>query len=323
MMKLNILLPPLRLMALFLLLLPALAFGKQRQRVFLADPFILYHEGLYYAYGTGASDGIEVYTSKNLRAWTRQGLALHRDDVWGDHWFWAPEVYEVDGIWYMYFTAEEHICVATATSPLGPFRQQEKKPMIASEKCIDHTLFRDDDGQAWLFFDRFNDGLNVWVAQLEDDLTTLRPETMRPCIHVSQPWEEVWPRVNEGSFVIKHKGKYYMTYSANSYESPMYGLGCATATSPTGPWTKYEEDNPLLQRPGQLVGVGHNAIFRDRRGHLWAVFHAHHDTAHIHPRAMYLSRVRFRRVNGEFRMRISQKYKTPYMKPEKGNQSLR
>ncbi len=268
-----------RFMAVFLLLLPALAFGKQRQGVLLADPFILYHDGMYYAYGTGAPDGIEVYTSRNLRSWERQGLALHRDDVWGYHWFWAPEVYEADGKWYMYFTAEEHICVATADSPLGPFRQAVKQPMISTEKCIDNTLFRDTDGRAYLFFDRFNDGLNVWVAELESDLTTLRPETMRPCIRVSQPWEEVWPRVNEGSFVIKHRGRYYMTYSANSYESPMYGLGCATATTPTGPWTKYEEDNPLLQRPGRLVGVGHNALFRDRRGRLWAVYHAHQEHA--------------------------------------------
>ena len=78
--------------------------------------------------------------------------------------------------------------MATADSPLGPFRQKVKKPMIEGEKCIDNTLFRDDDGRAWLFFDRFNDGLNIWVARLEDDLQTLRPETMRPCIHVSQRW---------------------------------------------------------------------------------------------------------------------------------------
>ena len=142
------------LTAMLLLLLPAVTFAKQRQKVLLADPFILYHDGLYYAYGTGAPDGIEVYTSRNLRSWERRGLALHRDDVWGDHWFWAPEVYEANGTWYMYFTAEEHICVATADSPLGPFRQKVKKPMIEGEKCIDNTLFRDDDGRAWLFFDR-------------------------------------------------------------------------------------------------------------------------------------------------------------------------
>ena len=37
------------LTAMLLLLLPAVTFAKQRQKVLLADPFILYHDGLYYA----------------------------------------------------------------------------------------------------------------------------------------------------------------------------------------------------------------------------------------------------------------------------------
>ena len=52
-------------------------------------------------------------------------------------------------------------------------------------------LFIDDDGRAYMYFDRFNDGLNIWVVELEDDCTTLKKETMRPCIHVSQEWEKV------------------------------------------------------------------------------------------------------------------------------------
>lgn len=73
----------------------------------------------------------------------------------------------------MYYSGDERICVAMSDSPLGPFRQVEKKPML-DEKAIDHTLFIDDDGKAYLFFVRFNDGLNVWVAELEKDLVTLK-----------------------------------------------------------------------------------------------------------------------------------------------------
>ena len=261
------------------------------------DPFILLHEGTYYAYGTHADDGIEVYTSDDLKTWKYKGMALQKKDVWADRWFWAPEVYEVNGKFYMYYSADEHICVATADSPAGPFTQSKKEPMIADEKCIDNSLFIDDDGTPYLFFDRFNDGLNIWVAELEKDLMTIKKETMHPCIHVSQAWEEVWPRVNEGPFVIKRNGLYYMTYSANSYESPFYGIGCATATDLMGTWTKYEE-NPLLQKPGELVGVGHSATFTDKAGKLRIVFHAHKDKSSIHPRAMYISDVSFEKVDG-------------------------
>lgn len=259
----------------------------------LADPFIMLYNNVYYAYGTGAPDGIEVYTSADLKKWQKEPkLALHKDDTWADRWFWAPEVYHVNGKFYMYFSADEHIGVAVADSPFGPFVQTVKKPMIEGEKTIDNTLFIDDDGKAYLYFDRFNDGLNIWVAELENDLQTIRMETLTPCIHVSQAWEEVWPRVNEGSFITKHKGIYYLTYSGNSYESPFYGVGFATAKSPMGPFTKYEQ-NPILQNPDALVGVGHSAMFRDKAGQLKIVFHAHYNQTKIHPRGMYIADVTF------------------------------
>ncbi len=281
------------------------------QKVPLADPFILFYKGTYYAYGTHAADGIEVYTSKDLRSWDKsENLALNKNDSFGEKWFWAPEVYHVNGKFYMYYSADEHICVATSDSPLGPFRQTVQKPMLEEEKAIDNSLFIDDDGKAYLFFVRFNDGNNVWVAELENDLMTLKKETMRPCIHVSQSWEEVWPRVNEGPFVIKHNGVYYMTYSANSYESPFYGVGCATATNIMEDWTKYP-DNPLLQNPDGLQGVGHSAIFRDKKKNLRIVFHAHHSASSIHPREMYIGSVSFSKLNGVERMFIEKDDFTP------------
>ena len=63
--------------------------------VLLGDPFIMLHDGTYYAYGTHADDGIEVYTSDDLQTWKYKGMALQKKDVWADRWFWAPEVYEV------------------------------------------------------------------------------------------------------------------------------------------------------------------------------------------------------------------------------------
>lgn len=69
--------------------------AQNLRKVPLADPFILLYDGVYYAYGTGAGSGIEVWTSRDLFTWerakgnARDGLALHRTDVWGEKWFWA------------------------------------------------------------------------------------------------------------------------------------------------------------------------------------------------------------------------------------------
>lgn len=269
----------------------------EKSSVIFGDPFILLYNGTYYAYGTGANNGIEVYTSLDLSEWEKAPeLALHKKDSWGDRWFWAPEVYYIlqKKKFFMYYSADEHICVATSDSPLGPFKQQTKEPMIENEKTIDNSLFVDDDGKAYLYFDRFNNGINVWVAELEDDLQTIKKETMLPCIHTSQSWEKVCPSVNEGPFVMKHKGIYYMTYSANSYECPSYGIGVATSTSPLGPWTKYEK-NPVFQNEYGLTGIGHSAMFKDKKGRLRIVFHAHSDKNNIHPRRMYIGDVSFDR----------------------------
>ncbi len=283
-------------------------------RIPLADPFIMLYDDVYYAYGTYSDEGIVVFTSDDLLTWKLKKLALDKNNVWGDRWFWAPEVYHVNGKFYMYFSANEHICVAVSDSPTGPFRQETKKPMVEGEKCIDNTLFIDDDGKPYLFYDRFNDGLNIWVAELEHNLTEIKPETLHKCINVSQDWEKVWPRVNEGSFVIKHNGVYYMTYSANSYESQFYGIGFATATDIMGQWTKYAK-NPIFQKPGDLVGVGHSAMFTDKEGKLRIVFHAHNSNKEIHPRHMYIGTVRFEKDNGKEIMKIDPDYITPVWNP--------
>lgn len=260
-------------------------------KVALADPFILYADGTYYAYGTYASDGILVYTSKDLRTWHRQGLALSKRDTNVPRFFWAPEVYKIGDEYIMYFSGNEHLYVAKGKSPIGPFKQVGTKPMLA-EKSIDSSLFYDKKGRPFLTFVRMNDGNNIWVAPLEKDLCTIDSTKMRHCFSVSQPWERVQARVVEGPCVFRRGGKYVMIYSANDYQSQRYGLGIATAKNPLGPWEK-RADNPFLQCPDTLVGVGHNSFFTDKDGKLRIVFHAHDSRKSIHPRNMYIGTLEF------------------------------
>lgn len=281
----------------------------------LADPYILYEDGLYYAYGTSSPDGIVVMVSEDLKKWRwpeeKEGyLALHKDDSFGDRWFWAPEVYNIQGRYLMYYSADEHICCAESYSPLGPFIQKEQKPML-EEKGIDNSLFIGADGKPCIFWVRFDNGNVIWMAELEDDLMTVRPQTMRFCIKMEQPWEKEWPSVNEGPFVLNHNGKYYLTYSANSYESKMYGIGYAVSDSVYGPWVKYD-GNPILCCPEGLFGTGHHAFFRDRHGRLRIVFHSHFDGETIHPRIMHISKVHFKKQkDAPDKLVIDPRYFTP------------
>ena len=73
----------------------------------LADPYILTEDGVYYAYGTTGDSGIEVFSSTDLENWTRLGWALRKEDTSCPKWFWAPEVYRVNGRYLMYFSGNE------------------------------------------------------------------------------------------------------------------------------------------------------------------------------------------------------------------------
>ena len=86
-----------RLLSFFamLQLFAGIAFAQfQLCKLPLADPFVFYEDGTYYAYGTYSNDGIVVFTSQNLIEWEQQSqLALHKNDCTESIWFWAPEVY--------------------------------------------------------------------------------------------------------------------------------------------------------------------------------------------------------------------------------------
>jgi hypothetical protein len=77
-------------------------------------------------------------------------------------------------------------------------------------------------------------------------------------------------RWEEGSTTFKHtfvdasghrRSVYYLTYSANNWESPSYGVGYAVARHPLGPFKKFE-GNPILSQNAAIgmYSTGHGSI---------------------------------------------------------------
>jgi GH43 family beta-xylosidase/uncharacterized protein YjdB len=270
----------------------------------IADPYVLYHEGTYYLYGTHTADwpmmqnGIKVYTSTDLVNWKEHDeWALHRDNSWGENRFWAPEVIEKDGKFYMYYAVEERLAVATSDSPLGPFVQEKMEPIHPNTPEIDAHIFTDEDGKQYMYFVRFEGGNVIYVAELNDDMKSIKEDTVTFVMRASQDWEKSTKQpsypVNEGAFVIKHKDTYYLTYSANHFESPDYGVGYATAPTPMGPWTKYE-NNPIMKSNIVVPGAGHHSLIHSPDGtELFMVYHTHNSTKATEPRKLAIDRVQF------------------------------
>ena len=291
-----------KIVSFILLLLPALPLWAEggKSQIELADPYILLDGGKYYAYGTRDDNGIRCYSSDDLRSWKYEGLALHKDNTTESIFFWAPEVYHLGDKYYMYYSANQRLFVATGDSPTGPFKQvggYQMQNLLGDENCIDSHVFFDNDGTAWLFFVRFNDNICIWQCRLAEDYITPVEGTLRKCIAGSQQWEQMEGRVNEGPNVIKYRNNYYLTYSGNGYESQNYAVGYATTRNISrGEWTKYS-GNPILCRRDELVGTGHHSIFTDKEGNLRIVFHAHNSTESVHHRLMYIGTLQFSGVN--------------------------
>lgn len=272
---------------------PAISYEIIEDKLPIADPYVLYHNGKYYAYGTRIN-GFEVYISEDLKHWKKSDrLALSPENSWGTRWYWAPEVYYVasKNRFYMFYSVDEHICVASASTPTGPFVQAEKKPII-NEKGIDTSFFIDEDGTPYLYFVRFTGGNVIWVAEMNDDLQSIKTETLTKCISAQEKWEVIQGTIAEGPSMLKIGNTYNLIYSANHFESKDYGVGYATASSPKGPWKKYL-GNPILRRDkpaaSGLVGTGHGAPFRCADGTYKYIYHAHANNNSVGPRRSYIN----------------------------------
>lgn len=273
---------------------------------YFADPFVLRHEGSYYAYGTGQepleADGraFPVLRSSNLVDWTYVGGAVR--PITGATAYWAPEVAERGGKFYLYFSAafggsdESHgLRVAVADVPTGPFNDTGKLLLPEHGFSIDPHPFRDPrTGQAYLFFatDYTSDephGTGLAVVPLNPDMVSVSG-TPKTVIRASEDWHiyerdrnykgQTWRKWHtvEGPFVLFHDNRYWCLYSGGRWSGENYGVGFAVADDPLGPWRDESAANgPAVLRgtPNEIVGPGHNSVTLAPDGHTqMLVYHA-------------------------------------------------
>jgi beta-xylosidase len=81
----------------------------------------------------------------------------------------------------------------------------------------------------------------------------------------------------EGPFMELHNGTYYLFYSGGSWQAA-YGMGYATATSPTGPFTK-SPTNPIFTQTSTVFGPGGgDDLVTGPHGGLWLLYAARAST---------------------------------------------
>lgn len=195
---------------------------------------------------------------------TDHGVALDIKDIpWAGRQLWAPDAAFKDNTYYLYFPVKDkkdvfRIGVATSSSPSGPFKAQPEP--IAGSYSIDPAVFKDDDGNHYMYFG------GIWGGQLQrwstgkyvekneypaNDKPALMPKVAKmskDMLGFDGPVKNVQildengklltqrdssRRFFEASWIHKYNGKYYFSYSTGDTHFIVYAIG----DSPWGPFT--------------------------------------------------------------------------------------
>jgi len=250
----------------------------------VADPFCFRKGDSWYLMGTQHPKGIRdrhfsLFHSRDLIAWEDLGPMLVRPEYEGSGRanYWAPELLESDGSYYLYYTSDSNldperrfVRVAVSERIEGPYRDSGRK--LVQEPSIDGHPFFTAPGDGILFYCG-NEG-NPYVGQLLMDRFVSprkleeRPRRVFP--NETVEWEE-------GPFVIEQSGSYYLFSSTGNWRDGSYHVRVARAASPAGPWERLLEDGVpyrLLKSVEGQSGPGHNSIFRGPDNRWWICYHA-------------------------------------------------
>jgi beta-xylosidase len=250
----------------------------------IADPFCIRREDGWYLVGTQHARGVErrrfsMFFSEDLLAWKDLGPVLIRPDYDGSNKanYWAPELIRLADKYYFYYTADSFgdperrfVRVAQSDRIDGPYVDCGTK--LTDKPSIDGHPYFVKPEEGYLFYCG-NEG-NPNVGQLLVDRfvspTRLENNPQRVFPDDKVEWEE-------GPFVIRHSGAFYLFSSMGNWRDGSYHVRVAQASTILGPWKRLMQNGEpyrLLHSAPKQSGPGHNSMFEGPDGHWWICYHA-------------------------------------------------
>jgi arabinan endo-1,5-alpha-L-arabinosidase len=259
------------------------------------DPTIIKQGRYYYSIITGDAQTrtyLPIRRSTDLLHWTTLGTVFTTAPAWltqelgvtpGD--FWAPEVAYFDGAYHLYYAASSF---GTNNSVIGLATAKTLDPGSAEYGWVDHgmvmrsyagdpfnaidpDLVFDAEGQPWLSFGSFWDGIRMRRIDRNTGLPaddTLHPVASRGGASIEAP------------SIVHHDGFYYLFASLDFCcrgVNSDYRVVVGRATTITGPYLD-RAGVPMLSGGGTDVlrgynefrGTGGGDVFTDRGGDWFA-----------------------------------------------------
>lgn len=255
------------------------------QDIHIRDPFILLEGGRYYLYGSrgneawGKATGLDVYESDDLVSWSGPSVVFTPPEgFWADMHFWAPEVHQYHGKFYMFVSFKsETACRGTqilvADTPKGPFTLHSDGPVTPRDwECLDGTLYIDRDGKPYMVFChewlQVRDG-EMCAVRLSDDLKQAVGEPFL-LFRASEPdWalKDKTEFVTDGPWMYRTaSGKLLMLWSSSAANGYVEAIAYSNNGDVTGRWQHQKQ--LLFDQDG-----GHGMIFTSKEGKLFFILH--------------------------------------------------
>ena len=269
----------------------------------LHDPFIVADKesGRYHLFTSNIAEasgdarvGTMVYTSRDLRHWTRPRLVFAvPEGIWAKAGAWAPEVHRWRGKWYLFTTLHNEALTLPAQGKRRPYRRgtiaavadrldgpyrvvRDGEPIVpASQMTLDGHLWI-ERGRPWLVYAhewlQATDG-TIEAVPLDAGLAAAGPPKL--LFRASEaPWVKAQKQGAPDDLVTVTDGPWLHRTAAgalvmlwSSYGEDGYNQAQARSASGrlAGPW----------QQLPPLVGgsSGHGMLFRTFEGRLMMVLH--------------------------------------------------
>lgn len=221
-----------------------------------------------------------ILRSNDLVNWEVVGAVFQRRPQWSVSNFWAPEIEEDRGRFFVYYVGRKRngplcVAVATAEKPSGPYT--DHGPLICEEiGSIDPFTTRDENNQLYLIWKEDGNSrgkpTRIWAQKLSEDGTKLTG-SKKELFRNDAPWEK---HVVEGSFIMRRGGWFYHFYSGNACcgRGCDYALGVARSRKLLGPWEK-NPVNPIIAANQTWQCPGHGSIVGDEQGRTFLLYHAY------------------------------------------------
>lgn len=258
----------------------------------LADPSALWFEGKWYLY---PSVDMAWVSADEGRTWQHHPLNVR--DIG-----YAPTVVQHRGRFLLMASGSE---IHAAPSPLGPFESIGKLTLPAAPGLpgqVDPMLFSDEDGRLFYYWG-CTPASGIWGVELDPENPTRaigEPKELIPFRPDTFPWERLGshnqnPTLGwmEGAWMVRHGGKFHLTYSAGGTQYRTYAMGCYVSDSPLGPFVP-QRRNPIFRTTeGLVTGTAHGAIVRGPRGRYWTFYTVFAGVVHGFERRIGLDLVEF------------------------------